>query len=110
MNPSRIKSASKINQVPYQSTLLNMKFHPSTLETTEDMRKLSDFIKTYFAMGGKHIQLNIVSKETLLDAQKQPEKYRDLIVRVAGYSAYYVQLTKIIQDEIIQRMEYQKTT
>jgi pyruvate-formate lyase len=105
-----IKSASKIDQTLYQSTLLNMKFHPSTLETTEDMRKLSDFTKTYFAMGGKHIQFNIVSKETLLDAQKQPEKYRDLIVRVAGYSAYYVQLTKIIQDEIIQRMEYQKTT
>ena len=104
-----IKSASKIDQTPYQSTLLNMKFHPSTLETTEDMRKLSDFTKTYFAMGGKHMQFNIVSKETLLDAQKQPEKYRDLIVRVAGYSAYYVQLTKIIQDEIIQRMEYQKT-
>jgi len=101
-----IKSASKIDQTRYQSTLLNMKFHPSSLKTAEDLRKLSDMIRTYFAMGGKHIQFNVADKKTLLDAQKQPEKYRDLIVRVAGYSAYYTQLTKIIQDEIIQRMEF----
>lgn len=102
-----IKSAAKIDQVPYQATLLNMKFHPSALRTTEDMRKLSDLIRTYFSLGGKHIQFNVVSKETLLEAQRHPENYRDLVIRVAGYSAYFVQLGKVIQDEIIGRMEYQ---
>ena len=102
-----IRSAVKIDQAPYQATLLNMKFHPSALQTTEDLRKLSDLIKTYFSLGGKHIQFNVVSKETLIEAQKHPEDYRDLVVRVAGYSAYFVQLGKIIQDEIIARTEYQ---
>ena len=102
-----IRSALTINQVPFQATLLNMKFHPSALQTTEDMRKLSDLIKTYFSFGGKHIQFNVVSKETLLDAQKHPENYRDLIVRVAGYSAYFVDLGKLVQDEIIARTEQQ---
>jgi formate C-acetyltransferase len=101
-----IKSALKINQVPYQSTLLNMKFHPSALKTDEDLKKLSDLIRIYFSLGGKHIQFNVVSKETLLAAQSHPEKYRDLIIRVAGYSAYFVHLGRPIQDEIIKRMEY----
>ena len=105
-----IKSAVKIDQVPYQATLLNMKFHPSALQTREDMRKLSSLIRTYFSLGGKHIQFNVVSKETLVDAQRHPENYRDLIVRVAGYSAYFVQLGAVIQDEIIGRMEYQQTS
>ena len=81
--------------------------HPSALKTTEDSRKLSSLIKTYFAQGGKHIQFNVVGKETLLDAQKHPEKYRELVVRVAGYSAYYVQLSKAIQDEIMARTEHE---
>ena len=101
-----IKSAAKINQRIFQSTLLNMKFHPSALKTSEDLKKLSDLIKIYFSLGGKHIQFNVVSRETLLEAQRNPEKYRDLIIRVAGYSAYFVQLGKPIQDEIIKRMEY----
>lgn len=101
-----IKSAARIDQSLYQSTLLNLKFHPSALETTEDMKKLSDLIKIYFSLGGKHLQFNVVSRETLLDAQENPEKHRDLIVRVAGYSAYFVHLNKPIQDEIINRMEY----
>jgi pyruvate-formate lyase len=102
-----IRSAITIDQVPFQATLLNMKFHPSALQATEDMMKLSDLIKTYFSFGGKHIQFNVVSKETLLDAQKHPENYRDLIVRVAGYSAYFVDLGKPVQDEIIARTEQQ---
>jgi pyruvate formate-lyase/glycerol dehydratase family glycyl radical enzyme len=101
-----IKSAARINQRIFQSTLLNMKFHPSALKTSEDLKKLSDLIKVYFSLGGKHIQFNVVSRETLLEAQRNPEKYRDLIIRVAGYSAYFVQLGKPIQDEIIKRMEY----
>ncbi len=103
-----IKSASKMPQVAYESTLMNMKFHPSALKTTEDMRKLSALIRTYFSLGGKHIQFNVVGRDTLLDAQKHPENYRDLVVRVAGYSAYFVQLGKAIQDEIINRTEHEE--
>jgi formate C-acetyltransferase len=101
-----MRSAMTINQTPYQSTLFNVKFHPSALKSTEDLKKLGDLIKTYFACGGKHVQFNVVNKETLLDAQKHPENYRDLIVRVAGYSAYFVQLSKRIQDDIIRRTEH----
>ncbi|MBI5031597.1 MAG: formate C-acetyltransferase [Chloroflexi bacterium] len=104
---SVIKSASKIDQAPYQATLMNMKFHPSAVKTTEDLRKLSSLIRTYFGLGGKHLQFNVVTKETLLAAQKQPENYRDLVVRMAGYSAYFVQLGKTVQDEIIARTEHQ---
>jgi pyruvate-formate lyase len=101
-----VKSAAKIDQVPYQSTLMNMKFHPSALKSTEDSRKLSSLIKTYFGLGGKHVQFNVISTETLVDAQRHPENHRDLVVRVAGYSAYFVQLTKAVQDEIIERTEH----
>jgi pyruvate formate-lyase/glycerol dehydratase family glycyl radical enzyme len=104
-----IRSAGAVNQLQYQATLLNMKFHPSALVSTEDMQKLSSLIKTYFSMGGKHIQFNVVNRETLLEAQKHPENYRDLIVRVAGYSAFFVQLGKVIQDEIINRTEHRQT-
>jgi len=100
-----IKSASKIDQALYASTLLNMKFHPSTLGNTEDLKKLATLIKTYFSLGGKHVQFNVVSREMLLEAQNQPESYSDLVVRVAGYSAYFVQLGKGVQDEIIARTE-----
>jgi pyruvate formate-lyase/glycerol dehydratase family glycyl radical enzyme len=100
-----IKSASKIDQVRFQSVLLNMKFHPSALGSAEDLEKLATLIKTYFSLGGKHVQFNVASRETLLDAQKHPENYRDLVVRVAGFSAYFVQLSKQVQDEIIARTE-----
>lgn len=106
---SLIMSASKIDQVPISTTLMNLKFHPMALKSTEDLRKLSDLIKTYFSLGGKHIQFNVVSRQTLLEAQKHPENYSDLIVRVAGYSAYFVQLGKAVQDEIIGRTEHEKT-
>jgi pyruvate formate-lyase/glycerol dehydratase family glycyl radical enzyme len=100
-----IRSAIKIDQTKLQATLLNMKFHPSALQTNEDLQKLSDLIKTYFEFGGKHIQFNVVNKEILRDAQTHPENHRDLIVRVAGYSAYFVNLTRTVQDEIIVRTE-----
>jgi len=100
-----IKSASKIDQVRFQSVLMNMKFHPSALGDTEDLNKLATLIKTYFSLGGKHVQFNVVGREILLKAQKQPENYRDLVVRVAGFSAYFVQLSKQVQDEIIARTE-----
>jgi pyruvate-formate lyase len=104
-----INSASKIDQVPYQAALLNMKFHPSALKTTEDMKKLSFLIRTYFSQKGKHIQFNVVTADALLEAQKIPEKHKDLIVRIAGYSAYFVQLGKPMQDEIIGRTGHKKT-
>lgn len=104
-----IKSASKVDQTPYQSTLLNMKFHPSALASTEDLKKLSSLIRTYFKLGGKHIQFNVLDRDTLLKAKKHPEQHRDLIVRVAGYSAYFTQLGSGIQDEIIARTEYTRT-
>jgi formate C-acetyltransferase len=104
-----IRSAFTIDQIPFQSTLLNVKFHPSALGTTEDLKKLSALIKTYFEFGGKHIQFNVVDRDMLVEAQKHPEKHRDLIVRVAGYSAYFISLGKAVQDEIIGRTEYAKT-
>jgi pyruvate formate-lyase/glycerol dehydratase family glycyl radical enzyme len=101
-----ILSAMKIDQVPYQASLLNMKLHPSALRTREDLVKLSILIRTYFSRNGKHIQFNVVDRNTLLSAQQAPENYRDLIVRIAGYSAYFVQLGKPMQDEIIGRTEH----
>ena len=82
-----------------------MKFHPTALQSDADLKKSSDLIKTYFNYGGKHIQFNVVNKEVLKEAQLHPENHRDLIVRVAGYSAYFVNLTRTVQDEIIARTE-----
>ena len=104
-----LKSAAKIDQTPYQSTLLNVRFHPSALAADADLGKLAALIRTYFTLGGKHMQFNVVTAETLLDAQHHPELYRDLVVRVAGYSAYFVQLNRAIQDEIIERTTYEST-
>jgi len=101
-----IHSAAKIDQAQYQSTLLNMKFHPTALKTEDDLKKLSSLIRSYFQMGGKQMQLNVVDKERLLAAQKEPENYKNLIVRVAGYSAYFTELGTPIQDDVIRRMEH----
>jgi formate C-acetyltransferase len=103
-----LKSAAKIDQVPYQATLLNMKFHPSALKSTDDMKKLSALIKTYFSLDGKHMQFNVVNRQTLIEAQQHPENYRDLTVRMAGFSAYFVQLNRVTQDDIIGRTEHEQ--
>jgi formate C-acetyltransferase len=100
-----MRSALRIDQDPYQATLMNMKFHPSALQSNEDLQKVSMMIKTYFNHGGKHVQFNVVSREMLLQAQQEPEQYRDLVVRVAGYSAYFTQLNPAMQDEVIARTE-----
>ena len=84
---------------------MNMKFRPSILENREQVRKFVALVKSYLDLGGHHIQFNVVSAETLKDAQVHPERYRDLIVRVAGFSAYYVHLETGVQDEIIKRTE-----
>jgi pyruvate-formate lyase len=86
--------------------LFNMKFHPSALGKEADRRKIACLIRTYFIEGGKHIQFNIVDRKTLLDAQQHPENYSDLLVRIAGYSARFVSLSKAMQDEIICRTEH----
>jgi pyruvate-formate lyase len=101
-----INSAIRVDQIPYQAALLNLKFHPSALKTREDLRKLSFLIRTYFSHNGKHIQFNVVDRGTLIEAQNIPEKHKDLIVRIAGYSAHFVQLGKPMQDEIIGRTEH----
>lgn len=95
----------KIHQDPYNAMLLNMKIHPSALKTDEDLRKLGALIKTYLLNGGKHIQFNVVDNETLRKAQEKPEDYRDLVVRVAGYSAYFTLLTPAVQQDVISRTE-----
>ncbi len=100
-----LKSAAKINQAACSSTLLNIKLHPSSISNREDLKKLGLLIQTYADMGGKWVQFNVVGNEQLLDAQKHPENYRDLIVRVAGYSAYFIDLSKGVQDDIIRRNE-----
>jgi formate C-acetyltransferase len=101
-----INSCSKIDQSRILCTLLNMKFQPATLKTKEDRQKLLALIKTYFDNGGKHIQFNTVDRATLLDAQQHPERHRNLIVRVAGYSAFFAELSRGMQDEIIARSEH----
>jgi len=103
-----LHSAMKIDQTAYQAALLNMKFHPSSLKTTEDLRKLSFLIRTYFSRNGKHIQFNVVNRKTLRAAQQRPEKHKDLLVRIAGYSAHFIHLGKPMQEEIIKRTEHEK--
>lgn len=101
-----VKSATKvIDTTKYASGQLNMKFHPLSIETKDGMKKLLEIVKTYVDLGGHHIQFNVVSSETLKDAQSYPEKYKDLIVRVAGFSALFIHLDKVVQDEIIKRTE-----
>jgi len=103
---SVIKSASKIDHLRTGGTLLNQKFSPSFFEDEDSYEKLTALIRSYFSLDGHHIQFNVVNAETLKDAQKNPEKYRDLIVRVAGYSDYFNDLGEDLQNEIIKRTEH----
>lgn len=102
-----LKSASKIDHIRTGGTLLNQKFTPSFFDSEESIAKLGKLVRTYFRMDGHHIQFNVVSAATLKDAQKHPEKYRDLIVRVAGYSDYFNDLGEDLQNEIIRRTEHE---
>ncbi len=86
-------------------TLFNQKFHPSALSGREGLEKFVALIRAYFDQKGSHMQFNVVSRETLLDAQKYPEKYKHLVVRVAGYSALFTTLSRSLQDDIINRTE-----
>jgi len=98
-----IHSLSKMDQVKSGGTLLNMRFLPSVLQSDQDLDKLAQLIRTYFRMNGHHIQFNVVDTDTLRRAQAEPDDYRDLLVRVAGYSDYFVDLDRHHQEEIINR-------
>ncbi len=103
-----IKSVSKIDHLRTGGTLLNQKFSPQLLATEDGLTKLMHLVRAYFRLDSHHIQFNVVTTETLKEAQANPEKYRDLIVRVAGYSDYFVDLTPELQNEIIRRTEHLK--
>ncbi|MGA2974535.1 MAG: trans-4-hydroxy-L-proline dehydratase [Spirochaetia bacterium] len=98
-----IKSASKMDQLRTCGTLLNMKVLPSLLAAEEGIESLGHLVRTYFTLNGHHIQFNVVDTETLRKAQRNPEQYRDLIVRVAGYSDFFCDLGAVLQEEIISR-------
>ncbi|MBN1818967.1 MAG: hypothetical protein JW828_16520, partial [Sedimentisphaerales bacterium] len=100
-----IKSASRIDHSRTGGTLLNMKFNPQVLEGEEGITKMAHLIRSYFRLGGHHIQFNVIDANTLRKAQENPDQNRDLIVRVAGYSDYFVDLGRDLQNEIIARTE-----
>jgi formate C-acetyltransferase len=102
-----IKSVSKIDHLRTGGTLLNQKFSPHLLSTEQGMDNLLHLVRTHFRLDSHHIQFNVIDAETLREAQKNPEKFRDLIVRVAGYSDYFVDLTPELQNEIIKRTEHE---
>jgi formate C-acetyltransferase len=102
-----IKSLAKMDQVKSGGTLLNQRFLPSVLKGEADIEKLCHLIRTYFNLNGHHIQFNVVDSETLRQAQQKPDEYRDLLVRVAGYSDYFVDLDADHQEEIIARTEHE---
>jgi len=103
-----IKSVSKIDHIKTGGTLLNQKFAPEFFDGPESIAKVGQLVRTYFKLDGHHIQFNVVSVATLRDAQRHPENHADLIVRVAGYSDYFNDLTPELQEEIIGRTEHQR--
>lgn len=101
-----LKSVTKLNHALCSGgTLLNQKFDPIAFKDTGQLRRLASLVRTYFSLKGMHIQFNVVSTETLRDAQRHPEKYANLLIRVAGYSALFTTLEPAIQDDIIARTE-----
>jgi formate C-acetyltransferase len=104
---SVIKSAAKMDHIKTGGTLLNQKFTPGILKDDAGLTQLLHLVRSYFKMDGHHLQFNVVDAAALREAQKYPGKYRNLIVRVAGYSDYFVDLTPELQNEIIHRTEHQ---
>jgi formate C-acetyltransferase len=102
-----VKSAAKLDHARTGGTLLNQKFTPQLLKGEDGLDKVAHLVRSYFRLGGHHIQFNVVTAATLNAAQAHPEKYRDLIVRVAGYSDYFCDLTPALQNEIIARTEHE---
>jgi len=101
-----LHSAAKMDQLQTGGTLLNQKFTPSVVSGYKGLEGMATLVTAYFKMDGHHIQFNVIDRQTLLDAQANPEEYKDLIVRVAGYSDHFRNLSKALQDEIIERTEH----
>ena len=101
-----LKSAAKIDHIKTGGTLLNQKFTPGFFEEEKGIESMIHLIRAYFKMNGHHVQFNVVTADLLKKAQEQPEQHRDLIVRVAGYSDYFVDLSPELQNEIIRRTEH----
>jgi formate C-acetyltransferase len=101
-----LKSASRMDHARTGGTLLNLKFTPSLLDDDGALERLSHLVRGYFTLAGHHLQFNVVTAETLREAQAHPEQHRDLIVRVAGYSDYFCDLSRALQDEIVSRREH----
>lgn len=102
-----MRSSAKLNQEVHSGgTLLNLRLSPELVATKRGQANLGGMIQTLFALGGFHVQFNCISSETLRDAQAHPENYRDLLVRVAGYSTQFVNLSRAMQDAIIARTEH----
>jgi pyruvate-formate lyase len=101
-----IRSAAKMDHVKTGGTLLNMKFAPSLVAGDDGIEKWASLVRSYFKMDGHHVQFNVVRADTLRKAQSEPESHRDLIVRVAGYSDYFCDLSSELQEEIITRTEH----
>jgi 4-hydroxyphenylacetate decarboxylase large subunit len=102
-----LNSASIWDHSMSQNSQLNVKIHPTAIQGIEGSRKLLDLIRAYMRKGGFHVQFNVVDSKVLKDAQKNPDNYRDLMVRVAGFTQYWVEIGKPVQDEIIARTEYE---
>ena len=103
---SAANSVSKLDHyIASNGTLFNQKFHPSALAGQKGLENFAALIRAYFDQKGSHMQFNVVDRETLLDAQKHPDRYKGLVVRVAGYSALFTTLSKSLQDDIIRRTE-----
>ncbi|MGC9530204.1 MAG: trans-4-hydroxy-L-proline dehydratase [Candidatus Bipolaricaulaceae bacterium] len=101
-----LQSAAKMDHAKTGGTLLNMKFSPQVLEGREGLRKFARLVRSYFALGGHHVQFNVVSADVLREARERPHEYRGLLVRVAGYSDYFCDLSPELQEEIIARTEH----
>lgn len=99
-------SVARLDHARTNGTLLNMRINPDSLRTQDDLRRLAALIRGYFDQGGHHVQFNIVDRDVLVDAVAHPEQHRDLMVRVAGYSDYFVLLSPDIQREILSRTEH----
>ncbi|GAB3469578.1 glycyl radical protein [Massilia terrae] len=105
-----LRSAAKIDQTPWQATALDLRFHPDALADAQGVDEVAAMIHAYFAAGGKHIQFNVVSNDTLRAAQAHPMDYKELIVRIGGCSAFFTQLPRPVQDEIMQRTEFRSVS
>jgi formate C-acetyltransferase len=100
------RSVAKLDHARTNGTLLNVKINPQTIQTDRDLHKLAALIRSYFSQGGHHMQFNIVDRDVLLEAMDQPERHRNLLIRVAGYSDYFTLLSRDIQMEILSRTEH----